>query len=126
MQVGFSAYIGNTRGLSNTKVVFENTHTNIGNAYDTKTGIFTAPVDGVYAFHWTIMIHKGRYSKIYIQVNDSNKAAMYAYASGYPNHYSPSQSYATDLKKGDRVNIYNSGSSGYATGTYSTFTGYKL
>ncbi|KAK3096438.1 hypothetical protein FSP39_000131 [Pinctada imbricata] len=127
MQVAFSAYPSSSLTLSaNSKVVFGKTRTNIGNAYSTNTGIFTVPVDGVYAFHWTIMVNKGRYSEIFIQVNGSNKAVMFAHANGYSNYYSPSQSYVTELKKGDQVSLYNRGSTGYAYSTYSTFTGYRL
>ncbi|KAK3099009.1 hypothetical protein FSP39_025225, partial [Pinctada imbricata] len=127
MQVAFSAYISGSRSLTaNKKIVFDKTRTNIGNAYSTSNGIFTAPVDGMYAFHWTMTVHKSYHSIIRIQVNGSNKAEMFAYANAYPNHYSPSQSYVTELKKGDQVTLYNSGSTGYAYGAYSTFTGYRL
>lgn len=34
--------------------LFDAVETNIGNGYDRKTGIFTAPSKGVYAFSWTI------------------------------------------------------------------------
>ncbi|KAK3098649.1 hypothetical protein FSP39_021580 [Pinctada imbricata] len=127
MQVAFSAYIASSRSLpTNKKLIIDKTRTNIGNAYSTSNGIFTAPVDGMYAFHWTMTVLKGYHSIIRLQVNGSNKADMYAFARNYPNHYSPSQSYVTELKKGDQVNLYNSGSSGYVYGSYSTFTGYRL
>ncbi|XP_036414279.1 complement C1q-like protein 4 [Colossoma macropomum] len=55
-KVAFSAYLHRPLGASvgpfnsNTKLVFDNIITNIGNAYNSITGAFTAPVRGVYQF----------------------------------------------------------------------------
>ncbi|KAK3098913.1 hypothetical protein FSP39_024264 [Pinctada imbricata] len=127
--VAFSAYPGSdlTKIRGETKVVFGSTRTNIGNAYDPKTGVFTAPVDGVYAFHWSLMISKGKYISTYISVNDKNQVLLYGDARPYPTWYFPSQSYVTDLRKGDRVYLITSdGTSDGYIHLSSTFTGYRL
>ncbi len=42
---------------TNTPIVFNLTHENIGSCYSTSTGKFTAPVDGVYVFSFNVFIN---------------------------------------------------------------------
>jgi len=42
---------------TNTPIVFNLTHENIGSCYSTSTGKFTAPVDGVYVFSFNVYIN---------------------------------------------------------------------
>lgn len=43
----------------NSTIKFENVQLNKGNGYDPKTGIFTAPEDGVYSFAWSFLSQAG-------------------------------------------------------------------
>ncbi|VDI53494.1 Hypothetical predicted protein [Mytilus galloprovincialis] len=61
--IAFSAYLSH---LDNgpavgklREIVFDKIETNLGNGYDTFSGTFRAPKDGVYAFTWTIFVVGG-------------------------------------------------------------------
>ena len=57
---GFSAYesASSTASMGST-IVLRRTHLNEGGSYNTGTGLFTAPIDGMYIFHATLCIHSG-------------------------------------------------------------------
>lgn len=42
-------------------VIFNQVSLNEGNAYDTTSGKFTAPIDGVFFFSWGILTDNGKY-----------------------------------------------------------------
>ena len=67
MEVGFSARFSSTTTVSVTEtqnIVFDHVDLNQGQGYDKTTGVFTAPVSGLYQFslhipfllHWVFFI----------------------------------------------------------------------
>ena len=57
---GFSAYESASSTVSvGSTIVLRRTRLNEGGSYNTGTGVFTAPIDGIYIFHATLCIHSG-------------------------------------------------------------------
>ena len=54
--VAFSAYLTNDMSsVPNYRtIIFDEVQTNVGNAYNGKTGIFNCQTPGVYAFYWVV------------------------------------------------------------------------
>lgn len=80
--IAFYAYMSTTEtgpGTHHT-IIYDNEVTNIGNRYNTLSGIFTAPVDGVYVFSWTIlMAPPGEYKTMELMLNSRRVGASYVY-----------------------------------------------
>ncbi|KAK3101020.1 hypothetical protein FSP39_000321, partial [Pinctada imbricata] len=112
----------------NTKVVFDVASENIGRAYDPTTGIFAAPVDGAYVFHWTTMIKPGTYFATILKVNGQGKAFNQGYAHYHKDYYSPSQMFVGYLKRGDKVWLSSDDNIGQYIhrGIRSSFSGFLL
>lgn len=53
-------------------LVFFSVMQNIGNGYDSSTGIFTAPVKGTYMFNVQLCVRKGLWAKFHLVVNSSS------------------------------------------------------
>lgn len=111
---------------ANTVVVFDTALTNAGNGYDQNDGIFTAPVEGLYSFSWTILTQRSGF-QTYLDVNGKDMGRNLAGPTCYSFNTSGSQSVVVHLMKDDRVCIktFTRGTHMYG-GTWTTFSGFYI
>ncbi|KAF1378044.1 hypothetical protein PFLUV_G00185500 [Perca fluviatilis] len=111
-QVAFSASLlaggqtANTGPFSSiTTLIYKHVPTNIGNAYNSNTGEFTAPVRGAYNFEWTIFGQvDGSHASGAVLVKNS-EAVFQAYEYQTAGWMSASNAATLLLEVGDRVSV---------------------
>lgn len=52
-------------------LIFDRIRTNVGLGYNSFTGVFTAPKEGIYVFTWVIRLHQAEHSTELMINNDS-------------------------------------------------------
>ena len=107
-------------------IAFNQTVTNIGNAYNPHHGAFVAPVDGTYVFHVTLMgtLHDSstHYYTAYIDVDDVGYSRFYIVPYDQSSHM-----FVIDLKSGSEVSVRNERvDDGIVGQHYSAFSGFLL
>ncbi|XP_052078285.1 complement C1q-like protein 2 [Mytilus californianus] len=114
---------------ANSVVVYNTVITNLGNGYDSSTGIFKAPSNCVYIFSWTVLCQHGKSFRTYLALNGHLIARNFAGARNVADHASGSQNVVIEVKKDDEIFVrIQDGYTGqfmYAD-SWSTFSGYKL
>lgn len=112
------------------KIVFGHKIFNDGNAYDTATGVFTAPVYGAYVFYFNINTLPHKSLQVELTVNGNGHSAM-AYAGALDVDVSGSSMVILNLHEGDRVWLRSSSDSAaskvvaYQLNSFSGFLLYK-
>jgi hypothetical protein len=109
-------------------IKFQDVETNQGLAYNSATGIFTAPFDGGYRFDWSILINQDGQLWLQLEKNGAIVVKRVEYAgTGY--YSQMSHSAILQLKAGDSVRLaYHLGPASIygAEGRYSSFSGQYL
>jgi len=134
----FHAY-GPTSAANAAYLVFQNTTVNTGSHYSTSTGKFTAPVAGVYSFHWSAIANNTNdVYRYFLRVNQSstisgtgNDVHLRIDTSGTGSEYGTNGSRVQiiSLSASDEVQIYyaaDGGSTTYVASDYVNFGGYLI
>ncbi|MEQ2313640.1 hypothetical protein AMECASPLE_004156 [Ameca splendens] len=90
-------------GTSNT-LKFDRVFTNIGNAYNKKTGIFTAPLNGVYQFSFMTFGYSSHTSGAILMKNGNYQVSTWEFT-GPDTSDTTSNSVILEMNAGDSVNI---------------------
>ncbi|CAC5384730.1 COL8A [Mytilus coruscus] len=105
----FSAVLTNAQNVAeNTATKFDRVVTNILDGYDPATGIFTAPIDGVYHFSSSVLSPKG--NKLFVSLYHNDVAITSIWASPADATFEMgTTNMVLDLKEGDEVAIRSRG-----------------
>ncbi|XP_076847115.1 uncharacterized protein LOC143492616 [Brachyhypopomus gauderio] len=129
-KVAFSAALTASLGSfsSMTNVVYSRVITNVGGAYSPKTGMFTAPVRGVYYFRFTSCSgNSGYYSGVFLYKNQDKLLGLHMYNNGNKVRYFTG-GLTLHMEPGDLVHIrLPQGYKLYETDTnLNTFSGFLI
>ena len=125
--VMFSAYVDQFRTYTPGQVVvFNHEVTNIGQHYNTSTGVFTCPVSGYYVFDVHIMGQVDKNAEVVIRHNGANLA--WAFADDKYDYQSGSLYVNIVLKTGDTVEVasYTTSFFNHGGGKFTTFSGHLI
>jgi hypothetical protein len=114
---------GNVGG--NTRIVFGTSYFNVGNNFNTSTGVFTAPVAGRYLFSANMFSTDGASPQVQLRKNSSKESWTIYSGGGYGGVNLVS---VVNLSANDTVDVFVDVGSIYASGDVAdcTFSGYLL
>ena len=134
-QVIFNVYRTSSFTAEESIVTYEGMNVDVNSNFDVNSGIFTAPVDGVYMFAFSCRSFRSVHTWVSLRHNDKIVGSAYdhfysANDTKIPNNRSSSVSLLKllTLIKGDRVYVRNDGSSYMYdnNNVYTNFLGFKL
>ncbi|KAK7462068.1 hypothetical protein BaRGS_00038516 [Batillaria attramentaria] len=123
------AHDNGTTGLplaTHSTLIFDKIVYNLGNGYSTRTGIFTAPVSGVYSFFLNAMSVTSHHAlRLQIAREGSTLDTVYAEGGNDVNDQGSSE-VTTHLRAGQQVWVRQYNGNAVRGGYYTIFTGYLV
>ncbi|XP_062616849.1 uncharacterized protein LOC134278559 [Saccostrea cucullata] len=110
--------------VKGSKLIYESIETNVGEGYNSKTGIFTAPRSGKYVFDWAVMSFPNKVSETTLMVNGVAKDLNYCKNVKTWPHCSKMT--IVNMNAGDLVWIAVSSDKANVHSGYTTFSGFRL
>ncbi|XP_023821950.2 complement C1q tumor necrosis factor-related protein 3-like [Oryzias latipes] len=111
----------------NTNILFKTAITNVGQAYNPSTGIFTAPVNGIYYFSFFCHSGGSRFVDLKPMKNEEFIVGIYDHATIQDGADNAGNAAFVQLQQGDRVTVRLAANThvwGY--GSVTTFSGFLL
>ncbi|VDH96799.1 Hypothetical predicted protein [Mytilus galloprovincialis] len=124
----FSAALTDKQHVAtNTAVKFDKVVTNIQDGYDPATGIFTAPIDGVYHISSTVISRQGQRVFVSLYHNDVKITSIWV-SPADATYEMGTTNMVLDLKEGDEVAIRSRGNYVVHSSSdfYSSFSGFMI
>jgi glucuronosyltransferase len=84
-------------------IVFDHVLTNIGGAYNGKSGIFACHQPGVYVFYWVTTNKDTTYMDSELVVNGEEQCQAFSDSGNHNDYTVASNTVVVDLKQGDQV-----------------------
>lgn len=128
-RIGFTASVSSRSSSWNSgTLVFPEVITNVGNAYNPQTGVFTAPIGGDYVFFVNVQSYDTNSIYVDIVMNGVSKVRTMAYSyNGYDRDEAGPNLAVLTLQKEDRVWIkHHFGQGYYSDGHITTFSGFLI
>ncbi|XP_064600040.1 complement C1q tumor necrosis factor-related protein 3-like [Liolophura sinensis] len=108
-------------------IVFGTVETNLGNAYNPHTGIFTCPVNGVYQFFVSILSWPKKRIETHLAVNGEGRLLVYSSSSAMHHGSLGTGTIILELNEEDKVQVKLTRNFGdYIHCCWSTFSGHLL
>ncbi|XP_022533382.2 complement component 1, q subcomponent-like 4 like isoform X2 [Astyanax mexicanus] len=132
-KVAFSASLldsgtGHTGPFSSVKspLIYKKVFSNYRNGYDSSTGIFTAPLKGVYYFRFYAHCHGGHRLSVSLYKNDQRQCSVYTHKP--PTNSNAGNGIVLTVEEGDQIYTKLSANSWVYDdpGSYTSFSGFLL
>ena len=102
--MGFVAYLSsNFKTTAGGIIIFDDVGRNYGAGYNETTGIFMAPMAGVYHIYFSILSEGGSATTLNLRLNGGPQRILSSYIAASQMYHTPNASVYVRLNMGDRV-----------------------